>query len=63
MDVVLIFPVNMGTLPTFTASGDLPLKNDLQAVCDSQHAGSWESLLLSRKERHSQRVFPGLYFA
>ena len=40
MDVVLIFPVNMGTLPTFTASGDLPLKNDLQAVCDSQHAGS-----------------------
>ena len=37
-------------------SGDLPLKNDLQAVCDSQHAGSWESFLLSRKERHSQSV-------
>ena len=36
------FPREYGnqTLPTFTASGNLPLKNDLQAVCDSQHAGS-----------------------
>ena len=40
--------------------GPLPLNHDLQAssfqLCDTQHAGDWESCLPWRKERHPQRV-------
>ena len=46
----------LGTGP----QGPLPLNHDLQAstfqLCDTQHAGDWESYLPWRKERHTQRV-------
>ena len=53
-------PVSVGALPGHRASGALATNHDLHAsafqLCDTQHAGDWESYLPWRKERHPQRV-------
>ena len=50
------------------ASGDIATKKRssgkrFPALCASQHRGGWESYLPSRKDRHPQSVFSGLYLA
>ena len=53
-------PVIVGALPGHRASGAVATNHDLHSstlqLCNTQHAGHWDSYLLWRKERHPQRV-------
>ena len=68
MVVGLPFSVNVRAFPKGTQSGQIaiekwPSSKCFQGVCGCQHTKCWESCATSRRKRHQQRVFSGLYLA